>query len=168
MAKSLLLPKDYTDPVTRSTIFYALKPYENPGTEEIVNPLAKWDLRKAWNLAEEALSESRWRLRDDLEVTQEYELAADTDNEIERANLIIAGIVAYQIMNPDSKIGLRRIEHKKGGEMSLIISAAAAAELKKLVPKFGSSGSASAKEGGLGNLVSYALKIFGLAKKEDH
>lgn len=145
MPKSLLLPKDYIDPVTRSIIFYALKPYENPNTEEAINPNIKWDLRKAWNAGEDVIAQSRWQAKDTLGV-REYEFAADTDAELESANIIIAALIAYQTMNPDEPVAIRRIEHTKGGEMVIVISAAAADALKKLIPLFGGAAHASEKK----------------------
>lgn len=128
------LPREYVDSATKTSIYHALKPYENPGSDNVVNPQMKWDLHKAWNDAQELLAHSRWHYNDSHVVEKEnaeYELAADTDEEMDRVNTIIAGIVAFQMLNPKEKISIHRIEHKKGGEMNVTVSHVAALELKK-------------------------------------
>src|SRR5262249_40319463 len=137
MSKNPLLPGDYRDSVIQANILYALKKYENPGTSGIINPQIKWKLHQAWEEAEELLARSRWHYRESpiLDAAEtEYELTADSDDEVDRVNTIIAGLVAYQIMNPERKVALRRIEHKKGGEMSLVVSSKIAKILKELFP----------------------------------
>ena len=132
-----MLPKEYADSATKTAIYHALKPYESPGTGDIVNPLVRWDVYRAWSDAQEWLALSRWRYNDSRVVEKdnaEYELAADTDEETDHANIIIAGLVAFQFLHPESKISIHRIEHKRGGEMELVISHDTALELLQKVP----------------------------------
>lgn len=137
MTKHTLLPDNYQDSITKTAILFALKPYTNPGSGNMSNPHMRWDLHKAWGKAEDLLPHSRWRYIESLAFdpeTAEYALSAYTDTEVERMNIVIAGIVAYQIMNPEEGIFLQRVEHKKGGETMLVISHSAAEALKKILP----------------------------------
>jgi len=132
-----LLPENYKDPATRAAILFALKPYENPGGGGANNPNVRWNLHKAWEEAENLLAHIRWRHVESLAFdpeTAEYELSGYTDEDSKRINIAMAGIVAYQIMEPDSGVSIRRLEHKKGGEVNLVISHAVAEALKALAP----------------------------------
>ena len=158
MAKNALLPDSYKDSITQTGIMYALKEYEVPGAEAVVNPNTKWNLHKAWARAEELLPRTHWQNHHDDE--SEYELSADSDEEVERLNQIIAGIVAYQIMNPKDKIFLRHIEHKKGGEVTLVISALTGELLKRKFPMLLLPGETRhEEEGGKKHFLDY-LKIW--------
>lgn len=137
MAKNPLLPGDYIDSVTQATILFALKPYENEDSSGVSNPNLKWKIHQAWEDAGEQLAHSHWQSHSSIAFEEEgsaFEISADADAEIDRLNTIIAGIVAYQIINPDTKIALHSILHKKGGEVTLVIENYAARALKELFP----------------------------------
>lgn len=136
MSKHPFLPKEYSDSATQTAILFALSPYKILDRSDIVNPNLKWDLLKAWQDAEILLKKRVWKRRDNEDASEiSYELAADTDTDIDELNCIIAGIVAYQILEPDSGLAIGRIAHRKGGEMVMIISAYVADKLKELIPE---------------------------------
>jgi hypothetical protein len=133
MSRHPLLPKQYTDSNTQSAILFALGPHKINDRADIANPQLKWNLTQAWKDSEELLAGAQWTVLSAL--GEEYEIAADSENEIEALNPMIAGIVAYEILNPESGISLKRVEHRKGGEMALIISGDVVQKLKKLLPE---------------------------------
>lgn len=137
MTKHVLLPDTYKDSATHAAILSALKPYEMPGASAINNPNTRWNLHKAWEEAGDLLEHSRWHYNDkksfDVE-SAEYLFPAYTNMEIEHANIIMAGIVAGQILNPEKEIFMRRIEFKKGGEVDLAISSSVAGMLRDAFP----------------------------------
>ncbi len=170
MTKHPLLPKDYTDSITHANIIYALNIYANEGSEGVANPRLKWDLHSAWEDAQELLAKSHWRYNtgEDLDKNYaDYVLAAYTEDEIEDLNKIIAGIVGHQILEPDTQIAFRRIEHKKGGEMSLIISNSVAEVLNKRFPSLTSKGEGQAGSNTLKAIKDTLCKIFHWKKNKN-
>jgi hypothetical protein len=136
--KSLLLPKEYTLDITlQTTILSALSPYRITQRNDIINPKATWDLTRAWEDAVIFLRRSTWILYDNPEYSPEirYEMQADSECEIDCMHTVIAGIVAYQLMEPESGISIRQVKHKPGGEVALIVTTHVADLLKKLFPK---------------------------------
>lgn len=136
MAKHSLLPEIYKDSATHTAIIFALKPFENKAISDANNPALKWNLYKAWDKAEELLEHSRWLFDDSSAFdpqTMEYVLSAYTDKERERNDGIIAGIVGYQMLNPQEGIAIRRIEFRKGGEINIVLSHPVAKSLQEKV-----------------------------------
>ncbi len=135
MAKHPLLPKEYTDSATQSAIFYALNSYKITERPDVVNPQLKWNLHKAWQDAKELLARSKWQFRGDSEnIHAGYELSANSEKEMHNINIIMAGIVACQIIEPEYGLTFSSIEHKKGGEITLVISSPMANILKGMFP----------------------------------
>ena len=137
MPKNILLPREYDTPAIQAAILCALKEYDQCGNIFVDNPQVKWDLHKAWRQAEALLTSSRWKHRGHIAFGadfSEYELSAETEGEIREANTIIAGIVAYQIMYPELRVVIRDIIHRKGGAISIVISAWVAETLQEMVP----------------------------------
>ncbi len=131
MSRNPLLPDRYTDASLQASILYALRPYVITDRSDIVNPQMKWNLQKAWNEAEDLFAKSIWKQR---EADGTYELSADTDHEIDNLNTIIAGVMAHEIMHPDEGLYIRRVEHRRGGEVALIIASSAADALQEMFP----------------------------------
>jgi len=157
-----LLPKEYTDSSVQSAILYALAPYKINPRGDVINPNLKWNLSKAWKEAEVLLPKANWRRKEDDEVDElaaGYELSAYSDAEVETLNSIVAGIIAYQTMEPDSGFSIRRVEHRKGGEMALIISGYALEKIREKFPE-------SAAEGGAAKGYKRWWNIFSWFKKK--
>ena len=133
MTKNPLLPKEYSDSGTQSAILFAFGPHKINDRSDIANPQLKWNLQQAWQHSQELLAGAKWTPRSALE--EEFEISADSDKEIEALQPMIAGIVAYEILHPESGISLKRVEHRKGGEMALVISGDVLIKLKKLLPE---------------------------------
>jgi len=157
MSKHPLLPHHYTDSATKSAILFALSPYKITLREDIANPNLKWNLSKAWQDAETVLARRNWKYRGaGEELEKEYEFSADSESEVEELNLIIAGLVAYEILEPESGVAIRRLEYKKGGEVSIIISKQTTEILKQLFP-----GTQQVEEtGNSNNLLTYFRRLF--------
>jgi len=135
MTRNPLLPEDYPDSATQASILFALSPYKISERNDISNPVLKWNLPRAWKNAEESFLLARWKKIGADEISEGgYTLSANSEAEIEQLNAIIAGIVAYQILEPESEVAFRRLVHKKGGEVSLVISLEVLEKLKKLIP----------------------------------
>jgi hypothetical protein len=134
MSKHPLLPKDYSDSATQSAIIFALSPYKITDRNIVINPQLKWNLHKAWGDAHELLASGAWKYRGNNTAEIGYEFVANTDKEIEELNTIIAGIVAHQILEPEYGLAFQRIDYKKGGEVSLFVSASVGEKLKQLLP----------------------------------
>jgi hypothetical protein len=125
--KHPLLPECYTDEATHRLVLSALSPYERGTRDRITlsNPVVKWDLQKAWDAAQPVLKTARWHYRgikDDDTPIAEWEMTADNDEEKDNLYTLIAGIIARQIMEPESGYSLLRVEVRKGGEIGLFIS----------------------------------------------
>jgi len=121
MKKHPLLPASYSDGTLQAAILQALKPYETTQRNDVVNPHLKWNLRKAWNDSEELLAKGGWKKKND-DTLSGWELAADSDGEVDNLNRVLAAVVARQIIEEESGYAVRRIEYKKGGEVNLLIS----------------------------------------------
>lgn len=163
ITKHPLLPETYTDASLQSTLLAALAPYIK--TADSQNPQFRWDLPAAWADAKELLLGARWRLHH-----EQWELAADTDEEIRDLHAIAAGIVARQLEDPNGSLDLRRIEFRKGGEVALVISDEVQAHLAKLFPNahYAQAGENAArqKEGKITRKIkTFAARLQGALKK---
>ncbi len=132
MTKHPLLPENYGDAKMHTSILHALKPYEYAAGSVVANPQLKWDLASAWDDAQTLLQRGDWHEDRDNAAWQRI---ADNEEEKDNLDIIIAGMVARQMLEPESGYTIRRIEHKTGGEMVLTISNTVAEVLKQDFPK---------------------------------
>ncbi len=118
-----------------AAILSSLAPYERIADSK--DPHFRWDLPKAWREAQPLLKRAHWRYNGgDGEDTADagWELTASTEQEQKNLHTIVAGIVAHQIEDPDSKLAIRRVEYRAGGETGLIISNHMKAQLADMFP----------------------------------
>jgi hypothetical protein len=162
MPKHPLLPENYTDATMHAAILRALKPYELETPEKVVNPLLKWDLNTAWMEAQDLLADADWHPHAALAADAKtgWEMAADTDDEIDEVNRVFAALVARQMLDPGSGFAVRSVQYRKGGEMALIISPAMQKILQKLYPdaRYGGSGGGGQSQGWLARIVNLFRK----------
>lgn len=130
--KHPLLPDQYGEASMQTAIISALNRYERIG--ESADPHFKWDLRKAWQEAKPYLQTAEWHSQAGDAEEGAWELAADTDDESAILHIILAGLVARQMDDPESDLSVRRIDYRKGGETALIVSDAVKQKLHALFP----------------------------------
>jgi hypothetical protein len=128
-----ILPYPYARGPLHQTVIEALSPYISGDAAA-----QAWDLEKAWNEARRLLAKKEWKYHNpgaDFDVVEvEFTLRGNAAFEKAELNTIVAGIVAKQMMEPQSGVAVKRIERTRKGDMNVVLSPHSAHALRQLVP----------------------------------